>query len=214
MITLGALCLAFFAASSCAIDHRSGEFECATQADCTGGRTCVDGYCVVPGGVIDAPPVDGPRQPVDMRLEPDAPMPQCPPQCTSCQAESHTCKIDCAQTNCANTTLVCPTGWNCDISCSTNNSCRNGINCANAESCKITCSGQGSCRQVVSGDGPLEVACTGQGSCRGINCDASCACDVTCNDAADCSLLTCSSPVCGVLGGGCTSDRTSCESCP
>ena len=45
LITLGALCLAFFAASSCAIDHRSGDFECTTQADCQPDETCTQNVC-------------------------------------------------------------------------------------------------------------------------------------------------------------------------
>lgn len=214
LVWLGALGLAFITSSSCSIDHRSGDYQCTAQADCSDGRECVGGYCIVPGGAIDAPRGDGPH--VDARI--DAPPPidasECPPQCTTCNPGSHECKIDCAQTNCVNTTLVCPTGWNCDIDCSTPNSCRNGVNCTNAASCDITCSGQGACRQIVSGAGPLTMECTGQGSCRGINCDASCACDVACTDAADCSILTCSSPICGVFGGGCTSERTGCDSCP
>ena len=209
---LCALGLAFATASSCSIDHKSGDFECTTQADCTGGRQCMDGYCVVPGGVIDAPKTgDGPRPDAP---RPDAPMSMCPAQCSSCDENTKECVIDCAVTNCVNTTIVCPTGWNCDIECSTPNSCRNGVNCSNAKSCDISCTGQGSCRQLVSGIGPMKVKCEAQGSCRGVNCDASCACDVTCSDPAECSFLTCSTPSCGVLGGGCTSQRQGCETCP
>lgn len=213
LVWLCALGLAFATASSCSIDHRSGDLECSAQVDCRDGRLCLDGYCVVSGGGSDATPSDGPR-PDATPPTVDAPMLVCPPQCTSCESGSKTCIIDCAQTNCVNTTLVCPTGWNCDISCSTQNSCRNGVNCANALSCDIACSGQGSCRQLVSGAGPMAVKCSGQNSCRGINCDASCACDVACDGAAECAFLTCSAVTCGVLGGGCTSMRAGCNTCP
>jgi hypothetical protein len=145
-------------------------------------------------------------------LPPDAPA--CPPQCTTCNQSEHECKIDCAHTNCVNTTLVCPPGWSCDIACSTSNSCRDGVDCTNAASCGITCTGQRSCRQIASGTGPMSVQCTGEESCRGIDCDASCGCDVTCGDDADCRMLTCSAPQCGVIGGGCTSQRPMCEACP
>ena len=42
--------------AGCQIDGRSDSFRCALPADCTGGRVCVDGWCVVgDGGVaIDA----------------------------------------------------------------------------------------------------------------------------------------------------------------
>lgn len=217
MVWLCALGLAFVTASSCSIDHKSNDFQCTQQADCASGRECIDGYCVVPGGVI----LDAPRPPGDTSTQPDAPQPPidapqnlCPPQCSSCNPSSMECTIDCEVTNCVNTTLVCPTGWNCDIDCNVNNSCRNGINCGNAASCDITCSGAGSCRQIVSGPGPMELECTGQGSCRNVNCDASCACDIDCGDGAECSQLTCSSFTCGTLPRGCTSQRQGCETCP
>ncbi|MDX2091249.1 MAG: hypothetical protein SFX73_25550 [Kofleriaceae bacterium] len=216
LLWLAAVGLAVATASSCSIDHRSNDLACTQQPDCTGGRVCTDGYCVDPnGGVIDAPRPPGDGRPIDARPTPfDAPMNVCPPQCSSCNAGTKKCTIDCAEINCVNTTLVCPSGWNCDIDCSVANSCRNGVNCANAASCDITCSGQGSCRQIVSGSGPMDVKCEGQSSCRGINCDASCACDVECSEPAECSFLTCSALQCGVVGDGCTSQRQGCETCP
>jgi len=179
---LAIVCLALISAGSCSIDHKSGEYECTKQADCDTGRQCIGGYCVVPGGVVDAKPMnDGPK--IDARPI-DAPMDFCPPQCTSCGPEN-TCKIDCGQTNCnGNNAIVCPTGFDCAITCSTNNACANGINCGTAKSCAITCGGQGSCRNIECGTGDCDVKCTGQNSCRGVDCGDSCASSATRSAAA------------------------------
>lgn len=211
---LAALVVAGLTAASCSINHRSGEYECVSQADCKDGRVCTGGYCIVPGGVgIDAPaPGDGPRP----DGPPDAPQNVCPAQCSSCNTTAKTCKIDCAVTNCTGSQpIVCPQGWSCEILCTTANSCRAGINCINAKDCNITCSGTQSCRTLVCGTGPCDIECTGTSSCRGINCSNSCACDVTCGDAALCEQVTCSDFTCrDQLNGGCTSQRIGCETCP
>ncbi len=207
-----ALSLAVVSTSSCSINHRSGEFACTVQADCDAARQCLNGYCIVPGGVIDAPKtIDAPKRDAPMMI--DSPMTVCPPQCTSC-GEGKTCKIDCGLTNCTgNQPIVCPSGYNCAILCSTNNACTNGINCGAAASCAITCSGASSCRNVDCGDGHCDVKCQGQGSCRGIDCSNSCACDVTCALTASCDFLTCSSSQCDPLGRGCTSMAPGCDTC-
>ncbi len=213
MTWLAALTIVLISSSSCSINHRSGEFECTVQADCDLARQCLNGYCVVPGGVIDAPKtIDGPRKDAPMMI--DSPMTVCPPQCTSC-GDGKTCTIDCGMTNCnGNQPIVCPSGYNCAILCSTNNACSNGINCNDAQSCAITCSGAGSCRNVDCGSGPCDVKCQGQSSCRGIDCSNSCACDVSCAITASCDFLTCSDPQCDPLGRGCTSGAPGCDNCP
>lgn len=210
---LAVLCVAAITAGSCSIDHKSGEYECTKQADCQTGRQCIGGYCVVPGGVVDAKPMtDGPK--ADARPI-DAPMDFCPPQCTSCGPDK-TCNIDCGMTNCnGNSAIVCPAGYNCSITCSTNNACANGIDCSAATSCAITCGGQGSCRGIECGTGDCDVKCTGQNSCRGVDCGDSCACDVSCALNSACEFLTCSSPLCDPIGRGCTSmGSASCDTCP
>ena len=209
---LAAVALALISASSCSINHKSGDYECTRQADCDSGRQCLNGYCIVPGGAIDAPkPIDAPK--TDAAV--DAPMNQCPPQCTSCNPGTMTCNIDCGQTNCTgNAAIVCPSGWNCAINCSTQNACQSGINCSDAKSCAITCSGQSSCRGIACGTGDCDVKCQAQGSCRGVDCSNSCACDVGCSINSACELLTCSSLQCDPIGRGCTSMSLGCDTCP
>ena len=41
-----ALALAGLALAACSISHRSEDFACAKQSDCSAGRTCTDGFCV------------------------------------------------------------------------------------------------------------------------------------------------------------------------
>jgi hypothetical protein len=205
------LVLVAVAGGSCSINHRSGDFECTKQADCTGGRTCTGGYCVFPGGGIDAPKGDGPI------IGPDGPMPDgnsgCPVQCTSCNTGTHTCRIDCAQTSC-NGQVVCPAGWNCDVACSVSNSCRSGVTCPATGSCNITCSGAGSCRSLECGAGKCDVSCTGASACRGVDCNMSCGCDVKCGNGAACDLVTCTSFSCDT-GLGCSSTMLpTCDTCP
>jgi hypothetical protein len=210
---LAALAIAVISATSCSINHRSGDYECTLQTDCEAGRLCIGNYCVLPGGgPIDAPKGDGPRtdgSPID------GPPANCPAQCTSCDNPSKTCVIDCNLTNCTgNAAIVCPTGWGCKIGCTTNNSCVNGVNCNGAKSCEITCTGQGSCRNIECGTGDCDVKCQAQNSCRGIDCGDSCACDVSCAFNASCEFLTCSDPTCDPLGRGCSSNGLNCDTCP
>ena len=161
---LAIICVALISAGSCSINHKSGEYECTKQADCDTGRQCIGGYCIVPGGAVDAKTIDGPK--ADARLI-DAPNSDCPPQCTSCNTGSKTCNIDCGLTNCnGNSAIVCPAEYSCAITCSTNNSCSAGIDCTAAKSCAITCGGQGSCRGIECGTGDCDVKCTGQGTRR------------------------------------------------
>lgn len=208
---LSVLVLAAISAGSCAINHKSGEFECSKQSDCGNDRVCTGGYCVVPGGTVDAPKSDGP---MTTDAPTDGSMNACPPQCTSCSTSTHTCKIDCAVTSC-NSQVVCPPGWNCDVACSVANSCRSGVTCpAQGNSCNITCSGTGSCRSLECGTGKCDVACTGSMSCRGVNCGNSCGCDVKCGAGASCEAVQCTSFQCDT-GLGCSSMLVpSCETCP
>ncbi len=204
------LAITAITASSCSVNHASDAFECTKQADCDKypGRTCTGGYCVLPGGVADAPKnTDGPM--ADGAIDAGN---GCPAQCTSCEMGSHTCKIDCAVTSC-NAAVVCPVGWNCDVACTTANSCRNGVTCTGNNSCKITCSGSGSCRMLTCGSGKCDVNCSGNQSCRGVACGQSCGCDVTCGQLATCESVACTAFQCDT-GLGCSSQLPSCETCP
>ena len=207
---LSVLVVIAVSAGSCSINHKSGEFECTKQSDCGNGRTCTGGYCVLPGGTVDAPKNDGPitdGPPGDVSNT-------CPAQCTSCNTGTHTCKIDCAVTSC-NGAVVCPPGWNCDVECTVANSCRSGVTCPpQGNACTINCSGTGACRTLDCGTGKCDVNCSGSMSCRGVDCTGSCGCDVKCGVGAACEAVTCTSFQCDT-GLGCSSSVVpSCETCP
>lgn len=200
--------LGFVLAGSCAIDHRSGAFECEKQSDCDPPRTCSDGLCVKPGGTTDASTGDArtDAQPIDAFA--------CPDQCTSCDQGRKECTIDCMGDADCNNQVVCPEGWNCIIKCSTTDSCRNGINCQGSESCIVQCTGVRSCRNLTCGNGPCNVNCSASESCRNIFCGQSCACDVKCGLGSACIGVSCTAPQCDT-GFGCSSTQfPGCESCP
>lgn len=209
---LTALVVAIAAASSCSVNHKSGEYECSVPSDCDPfpGRSCVNGFCVTGTGPIDASIIDG-------RIDGAIDASMCPPQCTSCSPERKECAIDCATTSC-NNEVVCPVGWSCVISCSTTNSCTSGIDCTGAKSCVVGCSGQGSCRDLACGEGKCNVTCTGRGSCRDMDCSDSCACDITCTtgaNGASCEGNLCPPGCIGLGPGRCSSNLAQgCNTCP
>lgn len=201
--------------AACSVSHRSQDYACVKTSDCSQGRTCVGGFCVIPGGggPIDAP---GGGSSDASKPRPDAPGTSCPPGCSSCDTTQHTCTIDCTQTNCANTDVTCPQGYDCTIKCNADGACRGTVQCNGNSACNITCSSSGSCRDVQCADGKCQVACTGQGSCRNVSCNSSCACDVTCSGSNSCSNFPqCTAPACDVFPRGCTSANLNCSSqCP
>ena len=171
-------------ASSCSIDHPSDAFACTTPSQCSDGRSCVDGFCVVSTGSA------------------------CPSQCTTCDTAAKTCGITGGNGN----TITCPSGFHCDITCAGGN-CRT-VDCSTAASCTILCSGEGSCEIVTCGAGPCDVTCSGKSSCKnGVNCQSSCACDVLCTGQQSCdSGSRCPMQACD-SGPGCTSLPASCDRC-
>ncbi|MCX5742334.1 MAG: hypothetical protein NT062_07545 [Proteobacteria bacterium] len=210
--------IAMIVVASCSITHHSNEYTCTSNAECTDGRTCSQGYCVVTGGTPDAPTdpkIDAFVRP-DARPVPDAPMPDvCPPGCSNCNIGAKECIIECGAPGAQNCQqpIACPTGWNCQIACSHTNDCRSGVSCVNAASCTIDCAGAGSCRGVSCGNGPCDVTCGGYQSCsQQINCNNSCQCDVTCSGpgTANCGgsagqAVSCGQVACDAIDGGCTS---------
>jgi hypothetical protein len=201
----------FAIATSCSINHRSDGFACTKPSDCSDGRECINGDCVVPNGQIDA------MMMIDSKIPPDGN--ECPVGCTSCNLTSMTCNIDCAAGADCSAQVVCPAGWNCNIKCSVNDECRNGIDCTQANSCNLTCSGRGTCAGVMCGTGKCTASCTGANACRGVDCSQSCACDVTCaNNNSACFDPGVICPAGGFPGAcdtglGCTSQQIGCNRC-
>ena len=212
---LAAVVVAIAMSGSCSINHKSSEYECSAPSDCDPfpGRSCVGGFCVTPGGPIDAsgdagPLIDGPKDGA-----PDGTV--CPAQCTSCREDRHECVIDCATTSC-NNQVVCPPGWNCTIGCTTTNSCTAGIDCTDAKSCTVVCSGTSSCRDLAGGQGKCNVTCSGKSSCRDMDCSDSCGCDITCaggTNAASCEGTSCPLGCPGIGFGRCSSQPPGCNTC-
>ena len=193
--------------AGCSINHRSGDFACVKNSDCSTGRVCDNGFCIVSGS-IDAPRNDAPKGSGG-----DAQ--GCPTGCTSCNMSQKTCTIDCSLpgSNC-NNQVTCPTGYKCDVQCKTDSSCRSGVNCDGASQCTVECGGRNSCRNVQCGPARCDIMCSGQSSCQDtIRCNNSCACDVTCTGVGACqNFPSCTSAACTTVGG-CTSVPANCNSC-
>ena len=202
-----ALAMVGLATTGCEVNHKSDQYACTTNADCSAGRTCNEGSCIVvgsidaSGGTADAPRPDSGNNN------------GCPAQCTSCNTAQKTCTVNCTQTNCKQA-LACPAGYNCTFLCNGDDTCRQGINCLNASACTIECSGKSSCEQVRCGPGPCDVSCSGPSSCRDVLCGSSCACDVTCTGNQSCADgIVCTSLACRTSFRGCTSEPLTCHSC-
>ncbi|HMG53985.1 MAG TPA: hypothetical protein VK601_10890 [Kofleriaceae bacterium] len=220
LVALGVAALAVALAAGCTVSHRSDQFACKTQVDCSDGRICVDGLCAVPDMLSD-----GPRPPDAL---------DCPPQCTSCNAAAHSCIIDCGLNGGCNGPVSCPSGWNCNVMCGTQNSCNNGVSCNGSTSCTITCSGRQSCKTVTCGSGVCNLSCSGTGSCGedvlcgtgackvncsgmdscngGLRCGLSCGCDVTCR-LGTCGNLVCKPGCNSSTPPGCSATTAGCNSC-
>ena len=130
------------------------------QADCSGGRVCESGFCVVdPNAKLDAA--------IDAK---DIDAAVCPTTCDSCDFPSGTCTI----TRAPAADVTCPAGWNCTITCTGAGACGN-IACNNAASCTIDCTAQGSgrargrARQVLHAcdacGRSVHETCQGSGAC-------------------------------------------------
>lgn len=190
------------AATSCLVNRKTADFECAETADCTAGRLCTSGFCIT-----DNRPPDS--------MQPD--VTPCPSPCTSCDFGLMTCDVVCNTANgCSD--ITCPAGFACEVDCTASNAC-DDVDCSLATSCDVECDGVSACETVTCGTGPCDVTCSGNSACDVVDCASSCECDVVCVNNADC-LATCPPPSAG--GGdctdgtpnGCDSNMTNCDSCP
>lgn len=140
---------------ACSIDSRSDDFRCTNPGQCGAGRDCVDGWCVVDPGEVDAST-------------------ECPMVCTSCM--NGTCIIDCGEPGACPDKVVCPSMLPCTVRCSGAGSCSAGVECG-AKACDVTCSGDGSCNDGIDCNRSCacRTSCPGVGACSGrIDCPGNC----------------------------------------
>ncbi len=146
----------------CLVSRRTTEFECDTSKDCTGGRTCNQGYCVTDG---------------------------CPADCSACDTTQRTCTITCAKAgDCAGVT--CPSGYSCDITCAAGADCGDIV--CGFEACRVTCQGAGACGTIDCLDScACDVSCP-SGACGAETCPAStCMSGTNCDSSpTDCNSCT------------------------
>jgi hypothetical protein len=195
------------ALAACQVETRSDAFRCELPADCTGGRVCVDGWCVVGDGGL---PPDGGGPDGD---PPDAMV--CPPSCTTCAAGR--CIIQCDEVGACSAEVVCPPGIPCTVECTGAGSCGGGVDCSTASDCDIECVSPTSCGGAIAcGTGPCLVRCTAMDTCgSNIDCSDACACDVECTGTGSCAAneLCPGGGACDP-GQGCTSAPNPCHFCP
>lgn len=145
------------ALAGCGIDPRSDDLRCGPgMGACPQGRDCVEGWCVVDPGEVDAggdgPMIDGP---------------ECPATCSRCTG--NTCIIECNDPGECDARVICPEDMDCDVRCELEGSCTSGVLCGGAGRCTISCGGANSC----AGDLTCTAACactttcSGAGSCAG-----------------------------------------------
>lgn len=161
-VGLVAMAMLVVGLAGCSVDRRSSAFACGGTPDCSGGRVCVDSFCVLPGDGSGA----------------------CPEDCTRC--EGGTCYLDCSKQDCDR--FDCPSGWKCNITCGQGR-CTN-IDCGTSD-CDVLCEGTNACDDVDCGTGRCSVTCSGRLSCMALDCEDACACDVSCVGALACTDVAC-----------------------
>lgn len=205
---------ALAALAACAIDSRSELYQCDALQDCSNGRVCRAGWCVVPGD-------DGPGRDAGVSIpdaagtgtdqEPDAST--CPAACTSC--DDGACQVDCRDNDSCRDLIVCPPDLPCTVICDGTDSCASGVDCSAASSCDVRCTSPRACSgRIECGDGSCEVTCDARDTCAGgIDCADSCSCETSCSGsrscdvAPDCPLFFCSD------GLDCDADDLECDLC-
>jgi hypothetical protein len=208
-VTRAAAALAALLAA-CGIDSRSQDYECTQTADCTDGRVCRSGWCVVGSGGAgaDAGP---PATPDAGNSAPDAS--SCPAGCTRC--EDDTCVVECIEDDSCGDPVVCPPGLPCLVVCEGIGSCAAGIDCSAAASCDLRCTSREACNgEIRCGEGRCSVTCSARDTCAGgVDCTDSCACETSCDGVQACALAPeCPFPGC-FDGDDCAADGLVCDFC-
>lgn len=214
------LLLAMAGLAACSIEGRSGDFACEGAADCGDGRSCQNGWCVLPGGGADdgglIPQVDAGSGGGDATPGVDAAAAVCSDAiCDYC--DNGTCVFFCTAGGSCPAGVECPPGLPCRVVCSGVDSCAGGVDCTAASQCTIQCTKNGACAGPVEcGGGPCDVSCSAREACiAGVDCSDSCACTTSCSGAdacgigPECPLATCvdgdgdciSGADCDVCGG-------------
>jgi hypothetical protein len=178
--------------AACSVNRLSDQFACTTDRDCHDGRSCDQGFCVEAA---------------------------CPPGCTSCDLDAHTCNFACSAAGpCGH--IHCASGYDCTVRCDGADAC-DQIDCSDGHSCDIQCAAGQACGEIDCSGHACNIACSADGACRFIDCGDACRCDVDCKTAAACDHMACpvadDGTICTVgnqIGGVCTSMATpGCDTC-
>jgi hypothetical protein len=190
--------------------------QCAAKTDCTGGQTCVHGWCAMPN--VEECPKGGASGDNDFALDAatlttDAST-LCQEGCTNGTCVDGVCTIDCAAPYSCPNDITCPPNLPCRVLCG-EHSCGHKVLCGLSSSCEVQCTGDYSCAdEIICNANRCDVDCTGVSSCkRRTKCSGSCACDVSCLGAGSCvEVSECPDSTCK-LGNGCSSQLTGCSNC-
>ena len=180
--------------SGCNFDERSGTFACATQMDCSDGRVCEMGWCVVSESQVP-----------DADLPLDAAMPD--NRCVAC--ESGACSDHCAGAQCAYECAV--DGCQCSFSCTEASMTCNGT-CNSETICNIDCGKGRQCHATCKSGSICDVDCTGVKDCKRVSCEGNAQCILNCTDTAG---MNCMFERCDGVELSCANDIKVCNrDCP
>lgn len=200
---------------------------CRSAKECAGGQTCSsDGFCVSPSYrgrcarmTPDAGDGGGDMMKKDAAADSggSSAVALCQQGCGNgtCDAQG-VCNIDCSASGaCSASDVICPTNLPCRVVCG-DHACAHHVQCGMSTSCEVQCSGQNACGDVIQCPvGRCDVTCSGAFSChKNTKCGMSCACDVTCSGSGACGAPSeCPKMMACLLGRGCTSQLSGCDSC-
>jgi hypothetical protein len=203
---------------------RDCSIECASAKECAGGQVCSsDGFCVAPSYRGRCRHGEAPVDATSLQVDADGASPDaggavalCEQGCANgtCDALG-VCVLDCSVSGSCTDDVKCPANLPCRVVCG-DHACKKKIQCGMATSCDVQCIGASSCADVVQcGIGACDVRCIGEESCaKHADCGMSCACDVTCSGIGAChDPSMCPHGSSCVLGRGCSSALTGCNTC-
>lgn len=153
------------------VERRSDAFACDTIDDCSDGRVCTMGWCVVSDPTTpDAaePTIDAdPANVVDARP---------PNECLACSGG--TCVEECTLAD--NCSFDCAIdGCDCDFTCETN-TCN--VECKANTTCSVDCGGSDQCRPTCKPGAVCDFDCTNSNNCRLAKCEGDAQCILNCFD--------------------------------